>query len=131
MKVREIDPSFTSTERLWRRIERGHVRREGSKLVCKPSAFRLQVSVVREKHGQRETVCEGKFNGIAETTVDCVAAWTHGAATVAFVDEPTKEQAGHALVAVVAAPDAAVAPECEESFREAMRHRFGVATEPR
>lgn len=127
---REVDPSFSAAERLWRRIEVGHVRKDDPKL-CKPSAFRLQVSISRERHGDQAKVCSGKFNGIAEATAETVCAITLGDSYVVCVDEPMPDDPGHALVALVLDPDARVPQDVVAAVRESFAKAFRVVVAPK
>lgn len=109
---RENDLAFAPSEKLWRRVEAGDVIKgdpaKNQPPAVKPNRLRLQISMVREKHGSRESVTSGKWNGIAETTAAEAAAITEGMVCVACVDEPTTDQPGHALIALYVKPGDAV-----------------------
>lgn len=131
MAKREIDPEFDLHEKLWRRIEKGSVRRESGKpSCCKPSAFRLQVSLVREKHGAKSTVCKDKWNGIAEATAEKLAAAAFGDCRIVCVDEPMDDEIGHCLAAVVIEPGKTAPPNVTNAVREHMAKVFAVVDEP-
>ncbi len=97
---RQHDLTFGRDEKVWRRIEAGQVR--GTEV--KASALRLQISIVRERYGARESVTAGKWNGVAETSAGEVTALDCGAINVVCVDDPSEEIPGHALVAMVVKP---------------------------
>lgn len=109
---------------MWRRIEKGHVRTDNGKVICKPGAFRLQVSLVRAKYGQESQVCEGKWNGIAESDATKLSAMKVGNARVVCVDDPLSSSVGHALAAVVLEPGAELG---EKDLESAARNKFAVA----
>lgn len=105
--TRPMDLEFGPGERLWRRVEVGHVRAG----TVKANALRLQISVVREKYGCLESVPQGKWNGVAETTAGTAFAVSNQPVYVVCVDDPTPAEQGHALVAMVVAPGQPVTQE--------------------
>lgn len=123
---RPIDLSFGVGERLWRRIETGHV----SDTSVKPNAIRLQVSVTREKYGTRELVCQGKFNGIAETTAGDVAGLSQGQLQIVCVDEPVMDNEAHALIAMVLAPGIPEELGAVNILRALVARKFQIVLKP-
>jgi len=127
VKRREIDLEFGSSEKLWRRIERGDL--DANKLI-KGNRLRLQVSIVREKHGLREAVPRDKWNGIAETTASGVAGLSESALRVECVDEPLTDEVGHALVAMVLRPGEALDQHALAALRVKLARAFQVVLAP-
>jgi hypothetical protein len=97
MPTRPHDLAFAPEEKLWRRVEVSQVRGD----EVRPNSLRLQISTVRERHGTRESVPSGKWNGVAETVAGGVVALDCGAISLVCVDDPCEEIPGHALVAMV------------------------------
>jgi hypothetical protein len=129
MAKRDIDPSFARDELLWRRIEKGDVRKDKT---LKPQAFRLQVSLVRERHGNTDQVCDGKFNGIAEAKAAEVQAIKFGLVRVECVDEPTTHDngQGHCLAAVVLTPGDEAPLDVKLAARSEFANVFKVCKDP-
>jgi hypothetical protein len=96
----------------------------------KPGSLRLQVSVVRERHGLQASVTEGKFNGVYVLTAQQAVDASAGAVQVVCVDEPELEQPGHALVALVAAPGAKVPEDAVGLVRSNLAQVFTCVTPP-
>src|SRR5690348_4905294 len=97
--TRPVDIDFGAREKLWRRIEKKQIKTSDGKL--KPSSLRLQVSVVRQKHGTQDSVTDDKYNGVAEIE----AGNSHGLKLdeleTVVVDEPLNDIPGHTLIAIV------------------------------
>lgn len=127
MTRREVDLEFGSNEKLWRRIERGDL--NANKLL-KGNRLRLQVSVVREKHGVRDSVPKDKWNGIAEATAATVAGLAADTLRVECVDEPLAEEQGHALVAMVLRPGDALDQHALPELRLRLAQAFQVVLVP-
>lgn len=128
MGHRDIDPHFDLHEAIWRRIEKRHVFAKTHKV--KSNALRLQVSVVRQRHGLREAVTDGKFNGIAETTAHEAATVAMGEARFTCIDDPTEEQPGHALIALVVEPGKTATQADLNAVREQLALQFRVVQFP-
>ncbi len=126
---RRVDPSFGTAEELWRRIETDDVGKTDGTL--KPQRLRLQVSTVRQRYGEVGHVTHGKWNGIATTTAGSVACLNADALGVVCVDEPTDEEPGHALIALVAAPGNDVAQESINALRAKVAKTFSVTQDPK
>lgn len=125
---RDLDPSFASSERLWRRIEPRDVDKDGR---IKSGSLRPQFSVVREKHGALGTVPHGKWNGVAEVSAGDATDQT-GRVHRVCIDEPTIEQQGHALIAIVADLDApGITPEEIDQKRAELSNRFLIVQQPK
>lgn len=125
---RQVDLAFGAEEKLWRRIEQRNVAKRDRSI--KPNSLRLQISVVREKHANRESVCHDKFNGIAETTAGEVASLFEGPITVVCIDEPTKDNDGHALIAMVLAPGDSLSDDQETDLRIRLAKSMKVVVDP-
>lgn len=131
---REIDLEFGVEEALWRRIELKDVSTEQNagvtKEVVKPNKLRLQISTVRAKHGNLESVPYEKWNGVAEARAGLVAAITHGPIEVACIDEPTKEDAGHALIAMFVKPGGQASMDEINAARMALAKTMTIVVKP-
>lgn len=127
MSVRECDPSFNADEKLWRGIEKSSVNAQGN---VKPNALRLQVSVVREKHGEQRTVTHDKWNGIAEAKVTTVSGLRREALSFVCVDDAQRDEPGHALIAMVAQPGAAVGQDAINGLRAELALSLQVVLVP-
>lgn len=125
--MRTIDVEFSTEEKLWRRIEVGHVGKDG---MLKANAMRLQVSIVREKHGTIDQVTSGKFNGVATTTAGQAVRQTEAALTAVCIDDPLEEQEGHALIAVALVPGIETTPEQINALRLKLAMTFEVTKMP-
>lgn len=125
--TRAVDPTFDCTEKVWRRIEKRAV---GKDRRLKPSAFRLQVSVARERYGTIGEVTQGKWNGVAEATASALVALAFGDLRVACVDEPLKTDDAHALVAAVLDPGKPAPADVKNAVRQAFANTFHVVTDP-
>lgn len=128
--MREIDPAFAAAERVWRRLEKRNAQIDDGRWICKPSAFRLQVSLRREKHGSQDGLTFGKFNGIAESTVGELATIRAGKAFAVCVDDPQREDEGHALAALVMRPDDELEGSEKNALRELLCKIFRVIVPP-
>ena len=124
---RPVDVQFAANEKLWRRVAAKAVFADGR---LKPSALRLQVSVVRERHGEVSTVPRGKWNGVYETTAQNVVAGDGSIIAVSCVDDPNDEEPGHALLAFNCDPGAAVRDEEIEARRAILAGKFFVLQSP-
>jgi hypothetical protein len=124
---RQVDVQFDANERLWRRVEAKAVFSDGR---LKPSALRLQVSVVRERHGDLKSVPHGKWNGVYEVTAQNVVASESSVITVACVDDPNDQEPGHALLAFNCIPGVVVCGEDVETRRVILANNFTVLQAP-
>jgi hypothetical protein len=118
---RPIDVQFDASEKLWRRVEFKDVDAQGG---LKPSALRLQVSVVRERHGDIASVTHDKWNGVYEITAISVVAVNGNVIAVSCVDDPMNDQAGHALLAFHCTPGKPVRPEDVQTRRALLASSF-------
>jgi hypothetical protein len=118
---RSVDVQFDSSEKLWRGVELKGVHPDGS---LKPSALRLQVSVVRERHGQAEAVRRGKFNGVYEVTAARAVASGGNAVAVTCIDDPLDEQPGHALLAFSCHPGETITEQDIAARRQELANGF-------
>jgi hypothetical protein len=125
--LRQVDVQFDANEKLWRRVEAKAVFADGR---LKPSALRLQVSVIRERHGDVNTVPRGKWNGVFEIAAQQVVAGSGSIVAVSCVDDPNDEEPGHALLAFNCAPGAAVSGEDIEARRVILANNFVVVQPP-
>lgn len=128
MSTRAVDPHFDQDEAIWRRIEKNNIVAKTN--TVKASALRLQVSVVRQRHGVRDSVTEGKFNGIAETTALKASSVTTGDARFACIDDPNKDQPGHALLALLVEPGKTATQAHLNAVREQLALQFRVVQSP-
>lgn len=119
MAKREVDLSFGPREKLWRRLEVGEFDKATNGI--KPHKLRLQISVVRERHGSREQVPEEKWNGVAEAHAADLFEASGQHVKVACVDEPLQDRPGHALIALFLKPGDPL-PESEDN---AVRAKLG------
>ncbi|MGD0679674.1 MAG: hypothetical protein ABSC94_30170 [Polyangiaceae bacterium] len=94
------------------------------------NAVKLPLSVVRERHGKRESVPNQAKRGIAEATASSVVALVHDAIGVVCVDDPDDEEPGHALVAMVVTPGDAASQEMINVAREMLALKFRVVLDP-
>lgn len=131
--AREHDVTFAAEERLWRRIERGDIK--GTSI--KPNRLRLQISIIRERHGKKEDVPYKKWNGIAEARANAAAAIKEGNLRVACVDEPMKacrddgvSLDGHALIAIITTPGDTISGDEMNAARVAIARAFQIVREP-
>lgn len=128
MPKREMDLAFTVDERLWRRVELSDIDKGTNRV--KPNRLRLQVSVVREKHGSQADVTTERFNGIAETLAGQASEVRQDAVRSVVVDEPTQEVPGHALIAFVALPGEQVEQTTINEARAALSELMTVVVPP-
>jgi hypothetical protein len=124
---RSVDVQFDANEKLWRRVEAKSVFADGR---LKPSALRLQVSVVRERHGDVNSVRHGKWNGVYEVTAQNVVAGDDSIIDVSCVDDPNEQEPGHALLAFNCVPGAVVNGEEVEARRVILANNFTVLQAP-
>lgn len=131
--AREHDVTFATEECLWRRVERGDVK--GA--LVKPSRLRLQISIIRERHGTREQVPYKKWNGIAEAHANAVAAVCAGNLRVVCVDEPMRtcrddgvSLDGHAVIAIVTTPGDETSVEEMNAARASIAATFTIIQTP-
>lgn len=128
MVPRQVDLEFGHEEKLWRRIERGDL---DAQKRLKAQRFRLQISVVREKHGTRESATFDKWNGIAEATAASVAGLSVSSVRVECVDEPLPDGGdGHALIAMILTPGVPLDPHAIGALRLKLAEAFTVALPP-
>lgn len=127
--VREADLDFGIDEALWRRIELKNLTGDAGDEV-KPMSLRLQISTVREKHGLRDSVPFEKWNGIAEAKAGAVAEVLHQAVSVVCIDEPTKDEPGHALIAMVVRPGEQASMDVINATRALLAKKMKVVVKP-
>jgi hypothetical protein len=123
---RPVDLEFGAEEKLWRGIEVAQV----SKDRVRPNALRLQVSVVREKHGSRDSVHHDKFNGVAEITASEAVTLSEGALQLVCVDDPQEDLPGHSLIAFVAAPGSSVPEDTKHALRGKLARSLRIVELP-
>ena len=126
--ARPHDVSFGNQERLWRRVKKSDLRAKPPQI--RGTSLRLQISVVRERHGNRDTVATGDRNGVAEAFAGEVAAVCEGAVRVACVDDPDDADPGHSLIALVATPGDAVSEESINAARAQIALAMTVVVSP-
>ncbi|HXX65572.1 MAG TPA: hypothetical protein VEK07_00205 [Polyangiaceae bacterium] len=124
---RPPDLAFGTNEKLWRRVGKKDVKHPH----VKGNSLRLQVSVTREKHGKREAVPNADKPGVAEALAQSVVEIEKDAIAVVCVDDPTDENPGHALIAMVVDPGDETSQECINAAREALALKFQVVVDPR
>lgn len=106
--------AFAQGERLFRRIEKGALDREGKKI--KHTSLRLQISVDRESFARIDDLPPAslpKFNGVAAIRAGAARTIGRGPVCVVCVDEPSKEDDAHALIAVVTSAEPAAEIEAD------------------
>ena len=125
--TRKIDIEFGAEERLWRRIAYDGVKR-GRVL---PNSLRFQISVVRERYGQKDNVVTGKWNGIAEINAQTACdAGAVGNVRAVCVDDPNDIEPGHALIALIAAPGLAVTEDDVRKARNELAKQMTIIVLP-
>ena len=129
MATRKHDVSFSASEKLWRRIELDEVVKKDNKV--KPSSLRLQVSVVRERYGNKDGVCDARRNGIAEIGAKDAADISCGAVKLICVDDPSQADDGHALIAFVSHPGDEVSPNELEATRKMLATKLNIVLAPK
>jgi hypothetical protein len=127
MPPRPHDPSFGLNEKIWRKVNKGDLR--GGKTL-RTTSLRLQISAVREKHGERASVPDATKTGIMETTAAVVSGVQQDAARVVCVDDPNEDHAGHTLLALVAPPGEDVSQETINAAREQIALKFSLVVAP-
>ncbi|MCL2825531.1 MAG: hypothetical protein FWD57_16180 [Polyangiaceae bacterium] len=128
MKKRQPDIGFGADELLWRRIEAKDLDCDG---VVKANSLRLQISVVREKYGDIQNVTHLKWNGVAEIEAQAACnTETAGQVRVVCVDDPNKDEPGHALIAFVAVPGVAVSEAEVNKTRGALAELMRIKVPP-
>ena len=127
MTKRLPDLTFDTNERIWRRVGKSDLRGGGA---VKGNSLRLQISVIRERYGARESVPEGKRNGVAETEASDMTGICKDAIRVVCVDDPTETEPGHALVALVVSPGDLASQDCINAAREMIAGKFRLVVVP-
>lgn len=135
MTKRAVDIRFAPDEKLWRAINKGYVSKTDKGI--KPSQLRLQISVARSGKGSgsmdsaKPPGAPANFNGVAEVTAERVRSASTELVRVACIDEPTREQPEHALVAVFTDADpSAVNDEHWTAVRDSIAHLMTIVRYP-
>jgi hypothetical protein len=127
MAKRNSDLAFGVAEALWRRVELKDIDGTGA---VKPNKLRLQISVVRERYGERDHATWEKWNGVAEASAGVVAAVVQENIKVACVDEPDEMNPGHALIAMIVQPGDPAPEEMVNAARVILASKMKVVVAP-
>jgi hypothetical protein len=126
---RKHDVAFGRNERLWRRVGKGDLLASGK---VRPGSLRLQISVVRERHGKREDAPTADRPGVAECVASAVviSGEQFHAVEAVCVDDPLDDTPGHALIAVIAPPGEAVSDADVSALRQQLALQLHVVVPP-
>jgi hypothetical protein len=125
--MREHDLTFGPREKLWRRVCKGDLR---GGAALKGNKLRLQISVIREKHGAIDSVPQGDRTGVAEVEALQAAEVSKLPIRVECVDDPMPTEDGHALIALVAKPGEETSQDMINATREILAGYFSVRIAP-
>lgn len=125
--VRQVDPEFAEAERIWRGISKKVAKADGT---LRGSAFRLQLSVIREKYGRALDALSDLNTGVAATTASELARISFSGCRVVCIDDPAPGLDGHALAAVVLEPGGHAPADVRNAARMAFSLVFRVDVEP-